>query len=472
MIKLDKKNLWYKMQTLDLTKCKPLEELSEKQSIFFEKRSQLIIPLLYKVSYYLFLPITIIYLTSLMALNMMPQKYVSPSSITIASSDFIQKIVILGIISVIMTFFINIFNRKTKIHHAIALGNAIFIFLYIFHLFDGFNPSGSLGNYKVEGSQIYAIVGLQIITMLLLGFAVFKGIYHVVKIFELRKEKGFFRKDLKTVFARNTIVKVKNRQGKKRKVRFSLFMKSISLILVICLGMYVSTLIGSGFNVKLEVPETYSFSWGSEDIDHDGLCVSVDFDMPNMGMYSVSDIYVTAEVFTASSSNESRLPRGVKVAGVENFHVRDFNAFTPTDPKAVTVAIYNDNLLGLFLCDSILEIKLYSTSKYGGIDIDLNAVIEWEWMNILESIDAFAMLGDYGIEVYVKIIETIGITNLLNHVSLAYLLTTLGEDGIGLIIGIIGLPAFLVLFGLNTIWDLLAIIDVSNLLIQRGLFSS
>ena len=456
------------MHVLEIKRYKNIKKEENISSIFFNKKSQLIFPVLYKIIYYAFLPVTIINLFTLMATSIAPEEFFTPSSITMISPDFMQKLIILGIMSVILTFLTKIFNRKTKIYHILALNHAFFIFLYLFQLFDGFNPNGVFGNYFINDETVQASIGLQIIIISFLIIAIIKGVYHLIKIFEIVKHQNHFKMKVKRILSFNKKNALKYNQNTRPKLKTSHLVKTTSLGILIFLSIYVSTLIASGLNIKVEIPESYSLSLGSDEIDHDGFCVNVDFDLQNRGIYPITDLYLAAEVFTKDSSDETILPNGVKVAEAKKTRMDDIGALTVTNPNSVTSAIFNDYLIGFLLCDCILEIKLSGTSKYAGISIEFDVVVEWNWKNLLESI-MFAEQGNDDIAFFIQMIDDISLEDLLEFISLEYILNTLEQYGIGLILNILSLPEFLLLFGLNDVLELLTIIDVSDLLLERGL---
>jgi len=455
------------MRSLEIEQYKNIKKKERKNSIFFNKKRQLIFPVLYKTIYYAFLPITIINLFTLMATSIAPEDFFSPSSITMISPDFMQKLIILGIIGVILTFFTNLFSKKTKIHHVLAVNYALFIFLYVFQLFNGFNHDGLFGNYSINDETVQALIGLQIIIIFLLIITVIRGIYHLIKILEIIRFENHLRPEIKKNFLSPKLATIKKNKFASTKLKLSNFVKMTSLCILIFLSIYVSTLIGSGFNVKLEIPETYSLSLGSDEIDHEGFCANVDFDIQNMGIYPITDIYIAAEAFTKSSSDINILPIGVKVANLQRRHLEDINALTPMNPNSVASEIVSDYLIGFLLCDCVLEIKLSGTSKYGGISIAFDFVMEWNWKNLLETIHDYVEQGD--IDILIQMIEDIGIENLLKFVSLEYILNMIDQYGISLILNVLSLREFLMLFGLNDVMELLTIIDVSDLLFERDL---
>ncbi|MFX0018731.1 MAG: hypothetical protein ACFFBT_00680 [Promethearchaeota archaeon] len=286
------------------------------------------------------------------------------------SNSFIISLLIIGIIGVGLTILKRMFPKDTMSNRLIAFAVAIYQGIYLFYLFGGFTPGVKLGTYYINTAEAQVLLGLQLIAWLLLGIAGVSAIQHLIEAFELKRQKEYILK------------------GKER-FKVSKLFKISGLLLNIFMIGYILSIVVSGLNLNIDIheisPGDIGWNTGTLPIDpsDDTINITVYFDVRNMGLYSVQDIFLDVDIYTETTENPITLPWYTKVGEVNNVYYKKFNFLTITPNQAITVDIDPTYAPGLAITDATLRLKISFKSYYAGILINLNTSILTDWYALI-----------------------------------------------------------------------------------------
>jgi len=248
----------------------------------------------------------------------------------------------------------------------IAFAVVIYQGIYLFFIFGGFTPGVKLGTYYINTVQAQVLLGLQLIAWLLLGIAGVSAIQHLIEALELRRQKEYLLK------------------GKERYKASKLF-KKFGLLLNLFMIGYILSIVFSGLNLNIDIQEINpgDIGWNNAgtiiDPMDDTINITVYFDVRNMGVYSVQQVFLDVDIYTETTANPFLLPEYTKVGEVNNVYYEKFKFLTITPNQAITVNIDPLYAPGLATTDATLRLKISFKSLYAGILINLNTSILTDW---------------------------------------------------------------------------------------------
>ncbi|MFW9830089.1 MAG: hypothetical protein ACFFB4_03085 [Promethearchaeota archaeon] len=282
------------------------------------------------------------------------------------SNNFIISLLVIGCIGVFLTILKHIYPKQTVANRLIAFAVKIYQGIYLFYVFGGFNPGVKLGTYYISTTQVQVLLGLQFIAWLLLGIAGITAIQNLIEAIELQKEKNYLLR------------------GKKQ-IKLSKFFKTLGLILNLAMGGYVLSIVISGLNLKVDLKKSYAINWNTgtiPDPSDDRINITMYFDVFNMGIYSIKEIYLDADIYTVVSFNFVTLPEDTKIGEINNVYFSEFKALFITRNQTVLIEINPLYAPGLAITDAILEFRISFMSIYAGISIELNTSITVLWSKL------------------------------------------------------------------------------------------
>ena len=282
------------------------------------------------------------------------------------SQGFIINLIIIGIIGVGLTIIKRMFPKDTMTNRLIAFAVAIYQGIYLFYLFGGFTPGVKLGTYYINTIQTQVLLGLQLIAWLLLGISGISAIQHLIETLELRKQKEYLLK------------------GRER-FKVSKLFKKFGILLNIFMVGYILSIVISGLNLNIDIHEISpgDIGWNNAgtliDPMDDTINITVLFDVRNMGVYSVQEVFLDVDIYTETTANPVTLPWDIKVGEINNVYYEKFNFLTITPNQPITVNIDPTYAPGLAITDATLRLKISFKSYYAGILINLNTSILTDW---------------------------------------------------------------------------------------------
>jgi len=282
------------------------------------------------------------------------------------SQGFIINLLIIGTIGVVLTILKRTFPKDTLNNRLIAFVVAIYQGIYLFYIFGGFTPGVKLGTYYINTVQTQVLLGLQLIAWLLLGIAGVSAIQHLIEALELRKQREYLLK------------------GEER-FKISKLFKKFGILLNIFMIGYILSIAISGLNLNIDIhevrPEDIGWNNAGTIIDpmDDTINITVLFDVRNMGVYSVQDVYLDVDIFTETTNNTILLPQYKKIGEINNVYFERFKFLTITPNQSITVDIDPTYAPGLAITDATLRLKISFKSLYAGILINVNTSILTNW---------------------------------------------------------------------------------------------
>jgi len=304
--------------------------------------------------FYIIIPLILIFILSVL-------------EIVTFSQNFIISLLIIGSIGVGLTVIKHLYPKKTIVNRLISFAVKIYQGIYLFYIFGGFTPGVKLGTYYISTTQVQVLLGLQFIAWLLLGIAGVTAIQNLIEAIELQKEKKYLLR------------------GKKQ-VKLSKLFKNLGLLLYLAMGGYILSIVISGLNLNLDLKETYAIGWNTgtipTDPSDDSINITMYFDVKNMGIYSVKEIYLDADIYTETSFNFITLPEDVKIGEINNVYYSEFKSLFITKNQSAIIEIDPLYAPGLAITDAILEFRISFMSLYAGISIELNTSITVTWSKL------------------------------------------------------------------------------------------
>ncbi|MFX0180435.1 MAG: hypothetical protein ACFE78_09600 [Candidatus Hodarchaeota archaeon] len=284
------------------------------------------------------------------------------------SQSFIISLLIIGIIGVGLTILKRMFPKDTMTNRLIAFAVAIYQGIYLFYIFGGFTPGVKLGTYYINTVQAQVLLGLQLIAWILLGVAVVSAIQHLIEALELRKQREYLLK------------------GKKA-FKLSKLFKQLGLLLNLFMIGYILSIVISGLSLILDIHEIrledIGYNTGTIDPMDDTINITVSFDVRNMGIYSVREIFLDVDIYTETTTNPVILPWYTKIGEVNNVYYEKFKSLSITTNQAITVDIIPIYVPGLATTNATLRLKISFKSLYAGILINLNTSILTDWVALI-----------------------------------------------------------------------------------------
>lgn len=285
------------------------------------------------------------------------------------STNFITYLIIIGSIGIALTVLKHIFPKDTVKNRFIGFAVAAYQGIYLFYIFGGFTPGVKLGTYYITTQQVQVLLWLQLIAWLLLGIQAFGALKHLIEAIEMHKQKEYrFKKQFK----------------------ISRLFKGMRSLCNLAMITYIITIIISGLNVSFDLKDTYMYSrddgadavpWNSD--DH--INMTLFFDVSNMGLYSIQEVYLDVDIFTLKTADLTNLvlPENVKIGEIKNAYYKIFPAFMLTQNQQITVSIFQNYTFGLISYNATLEFRISLLSKYAGISINLNTSVQTQWDELI-----------------------------------------------------------------------------------------
>ena len=329
-----------------------------KQSIKIDYKSIIIYGLLKSV-FYLIIPLILIFILSIQGVLSFNQ-------------TFINNIILMGIIGVIITIIRHAPIKETLLRCGIGVFVAIYNGLYFFYIFGGFSPGNTLGNYHIETSNSIATLGLQLIAIILLLGAIFNTTYYILK------------------FRESFLIKKKKRErGDKKTLRVAKGLKISKLSLNLFLVSFITSVGLSLINISLTLKENYSFNWNDAgtllDYTDDSIQIISYFDLTNLGIYSVLNIHINADIFTINTSDPLKisLPDNTKIGEIRDLSYQAFLRGSINTNEEFLIDIFPQYVQGLITYDANLLLKLDFTCIYATINICFMTNVTLLWTNLL-----------------------------------------------------------------------------------------
>ena len=286
------------------------------------------------------------------------------------SSNFINTIILMGIIGTIITIVRHSPPKDTIIRSAIGIGLAIYNGLYLFYIFGGF--SGTLGTYTIQTASIEAVLGLHLIAWILLLGAFLNSSFYIVKAID-----AVYRKR-----------KSKSRE-KSKQVKLEKGLKIGKLLLNLFLLGFILSVGLSGMNISFRVKDSYQFNWDTAGTvivyTDDTIEMIVLFDLVNPGLYSVLDVLIDVDIYTINTSDITQisLPDNTKIGEIDNMAYPMFPRGSLSTDQDLIVDIFPQYVVGLITFDADLLLDLAFSCRYATMEIFMMTNVSIKWTKLV-----------------------------------------------------------------------------------------
>ena len=281
---------------------------------------------------------------------------------------FKTSIIIFGIIGVIFSMLRHLFPKDTPANRLVAFGATVYSGIYLLYMFGGFTPGVSLGSYSISFGPISALLGLQLIAWLFLASSGIRALQYLVEAIELRKHKEY------SVTVRKPF-------------KLSKVFKVFGTIMGLGIAGYFGSLVYSGFNLGFDLqdlePGDIAHDPKGPGISDDTINITMTFDVSNLGIYAIYDVFIDVRFFTVTSTNTSALPENAIIGESLNNYYGTFHSFTSTLNNDVTVNILALYTVGFLTTDCLLEFRISLSTLYAGILVNLNISFNVPWTAII-----------------------------------------------------------------------------------------
>ncbi|MFX0021306.1 MAG: hypothetical protein ACFE9S_03200 [Candidatus Hermodarchaeota archaeon] len=274
-------------------------------------------------------------------------------------------IIVFGIIGIVIAILRNLFPEDTPANRLIRFGITVYSGIFLFYIFGGFEPGRSLGTYYIDITFIQVFLGLQFIAWLLLGSTIISGLRYLVEAIELRKHKEY-RVKVKKEFKVSTIFRV------------------LGIIASLVVVGYFGSIIYSGLNLKVNLDENFGFARDpgvnpDPDYSDDSIVMTLRFNVSNMGLYAINNVFLNAEIHTETTSNASALPWYTKIGGSLVPYQNTFHSFSQELDQTINVTIDSSYIIGLMTETADLLFKITFSTLYALIFINLTVSLPVPW---------------------------------------------------------------------------------------------
>jgi len=280
------------------------------------------------------------------------------------NQEFKITVIIIGIIGTVFAMIRHAFPKDTSANRLIAFGSTLYSGLYMFYIFGGFTTGVTLGTYSINLPMLQVLLGLQVIAWLLLGSSGIRALQYLIEAIELRKNKEY-----------------------RVKFRISHIFKVLGTIFSLIIFSYLGSIAYSGMNLSFDFRDNFVVDHdpGALPLDpsDDNINITITFDLNNQGFFAIYDIYIDAEFYTVTSTNELALPVGVKVGESLNNYFSTFHSFTNNTNNNITLIMDPAYIVGLATTDATLALKISFTTLYAAILINLNMTVNIPWTHLI-----------------------------------------------------------------------------------------
>jgi len=280
------------------------------------------------------------------------------------NQEFKITVIIIGIIGTVFAMIRHAFPKDTSANRLIAFGSTLYSGLYMFYIFGGFTTGVTLGAYSINLPMLQVLLGLQVIAWLLLGSSGIRALQYLIEAIELRKNKEY-----------------------RVKFRISHIFKVLGTIFSLIIFSYLGSIAYSGMNLSFDFRDNFVVDHdpGALPLDpsDDNINITITFDLNNQGFFAIYDIYIDAEFYTVTSTNELALPVGVKVGESLNNYFSTFHSFTNNTNNNITLIMDPAYIVGLATTDATLALKISFTTLYAAILINLNMTVNIPWTHLI-----------------------------------------------------------------------------------------
>ncbi|MFX1417879.1 MAG: hypothetical protein ACFE9N_03040 [Promethearchaeota archaeon] len=274
-------------------------------------------------------------------------------------------IIVFGIIGVIISILSHAFPEDTPANRLVRFGITIYSGIFLFYIFGGFDPGRRLGTFYIDITLLQVFLGLQVIAWLFLGATIIRSIRYLIEAIELHKKKEIR-------------VKVK------KEFRFSTIFKILGIIAILIILGYFGSIIFSGLNLRLYLDDDFGFDRDpgvnpDPDFSDDTIIMTIRFNVSNMGLYAINNVFLNAEIHTETTSNASALPWYTKIGGSPVPYQNTFHSFTQTFDQSINVTIDTSYVVGLMTETATLLFKITFSTLYALIFINLTVSLPIPW---------------------------------------------------------------------------------------------
>lgn len=277
---------------------------------------------------------------------------------------FIYGLIPFAIAGIVIAMLKVAYPKDTVANRLLMFLTTIYSGVYLFYFFGGFTPGNDLGNFSITTDFAQVTIGVKLIAWLLLGGAAFRGLRYIFEAYEIHK---------------------KNKRGESRAQKFKMYrvFKGFGNLTSLILLGYILTLVISGATLR---PGLNSFFVPGYDnngtplnFSDDSLNFTISFDMKNGGIYTMGDVNLKLELWTAWSANESALPVGIKIGETVNSSFGNFPAFSETYNHTLTVAVDPLYIVPVVNVSCAIDFRFRFSAFYGGIFVDFQMSFIDNW---------------------------------------------------------------------------------------------
>lgn len=283
------------------------------------------------------------------------------------SLSFKITIIILGIIGTVFAMLSHAYPKDTSANRIIAFISTIYSGIYLFYIFGGFTPGVQLGTYSISLPTLQVFLGLQFFAWLLLGSSGIRALQYLIEAIELRKGKEY---NLRL----------------KKKFRVSKIFKFFGILASLAIFGYLGSIAYSATQLNFGIHDTFGIGYDDggtpPNLSDDSVNLTMTFDVSNMGLYAIYDVYIDLEIYVQDSTNIT-LPIGAKVGESLNNYYGTFHSFTVYPNQNITADISNTYLIPLLFNDATLRYQISFNTLYAAILIDLNISINVPWNHLI-----------------------------------------------------------------------------------------
>ncbi|MHA1402259.1 MAG: hypothetical protein ACTSSI_00685 [Candidatus Helarchaeota archaeon] len=333
--------------------------MSKRESKGFQVWSCLIFGSI-NVIFFIILPITAFYmLQTVFLINLNPA--------------FIITLLIFGSFQSLIAFIKNAFPKKTKIYNLLSIFAAIYSGVFLFYVFGGFGMIGLTDYYYLAGSGFEVLLGISIFAGTMILAAIVNTFYHLMRLIEVIRDKDF------------SIEFKRNFRSYHLKVRY--FVRAGYVLIYATLFFFILSIIISGLSINFQVDDDLDITWDNNSTPFfydDRLDLTSNFNLSNMGFYSVSDIYINVEIYTVTTDDPTKifLPDNTKIGEINNVHYEAFLARYLTE-ESITVEVLPQYVPGMVQYNALLDLHISLKCWYAGIYIDFNTSVPSYWSKLI-----------------------------------------------------------------------------------------
>ncbi|MFX0058221.1 MAG: hypothetical protein ACFE85_12005 [Candidatus Hodarchaeota archaeon] len=282
------------------------------------------------------------------------------------SLSFKITIIILGIVGTVFSMLSHAYPKDTSANRIIAFISTIYSGIYLFYIFGGFTPGVQLGTYSISLPTLQVLLGLQFFAWLLLGSSGIRALQYLIEAIELRKGKEY---NLRL----------------KKQFRLSKIFKFFGILASLAIFGYLGSIAYSATQLNFGIHDTFDIGYdnaGTPNPADDSVNVTMTFDVSNMGLYAIYDVYIDLEIYVQESTNVT-LPIGEKIGGSTGNYYGTFHSFSTYPNQNITADISNTYIIPLIFNDATLRYDISFNTLYAAILIDLEISINVPWTHLI-----------------------------------------------------------------------------------------